>query len=91
MHVRREAIERVPGFLLVGRLGVGLAGEERWSMASSQKKREREQNAAARRERAEKRRSEKSLVCNGTSSTVGAGMPVQTSEAALPVDPAAET
>jgi hypothetical protein len=60
--VDREPIERVPGLLFIARSVVELAGAEESIMASSEKKRAREQNAAARRDRAAQKRIEKSAA-----------------------------
>jgi hypothetical protein len=56
-------------------------------MGSSEKKRAREQNAAARRERVVKRRTEKSAApggADGSAWTVRVGIPAQIPEAAPP-------
>jgi hypothetical protein len=58
-------------------------------MGSTEKKRAREQSAAARRERAVKKRTEKSAVPSGTGEALGTvrvGMPAQIPEAELPAD-----
>jgi hypothetical protein len=65
----------------------GLAGVKERIMGSSEKKRAREQSAAARRERAVKRRMEKSAVpsgADGSSWTVRVGIPAQIPDAAPP-------
>jgi hypothetical protein len=59
MRVSREAIKRIPGFLFNARLVVQRTGAEETIMGSSEKKRAREQNAAARRDRAAQRRIDK--------------------------------
>jgi hypothetical protein len=86
MDVIREAIERVPGFLFRVRSVAGLAGVKERIMGSTERKRAREQNAAARRERAVKKRTEKSAVPSGASGTVRVEMPEQIPEAALPAE-----
>jgi hypothetical protein len=59
MKMSREAIKRIPGFLFMARLVARLTRAKEMTMGSSEKKRAREQNAAARRDRAAQKRIDK--------------------------------
>jgi hypothetical protein len=90
MKLSREAIKRIPGFLLIARSVARLSRAEEIMMGSSEKKRAREQNAAMRRDRAAQKRIDKATGVSYESQEPDRDtMPEPIADEALPAERAA--